>query len=52
MSAASLYEDLELQVRSEYYDRRAGLSEEDYLKRIKVSTTLYVGNIGFFTNES
>ena len=52
MSAASLYDDLELQTVSEYYDRRAGLSEDDYRNRLKLSTTLYVGNISFYTQES
>lgn len=49
-SAASLYQDLE--PRSEYYDRHSKLSREDYAERLKTSTTLYVGNLSFFTLES
>ena len=52
MSAASLYQDLELAGQSEYYDRRSGLSEADYKQRLKTSTTLYVGNLSFYTQES
>ncbi len=59
-SAASLYEDLDS--NSVYYDRRSGkiselwmnsveLSQEDYKERLKISTTLYVGNLSFYTNE-
>ena len=51
MSAAALYSDLELQAHSEYYDRRSGLSEADYKQRLKTSTTLYVGNLSFYTQE-
>jgi len=52
MSAASLYQDLELTGQSEYYDRRSGLTPEDYQQRLKTSTTLYVGNLSFYTQES
>ena len=51
MSAASLYKDLELDGQSEYYDRRSGLTPEDYAQRLKTSTTLYIGNLSFFTQE-
>ena len=51
MSAASLYTDLEVGVKSEYYDRRSGLSEGDYKQRLTTSTTLYVGNLSFYTQE-
>ena len=52
MSAASLYQDLETTGQSEYYDRRSGLTPEDYAQRLKTSTTLYVGNLSFYTQES
>lgn len=48
-SAVSLYKDLE--PKSEYYDRRSKLSQEDYFLKLKHSTTLYVGNLSFFTTE-
>ena len=51
MSASALYSDLELTNHSEYYDRRSGLSETDYKQRLKTSTTLYVGNLSFYTQE-
>jgi nuclear cap-binding protein subunit 2 len=28
-----------------------GLSPEDYKERLKISTTLYVGNLSFYTVE-
>ena len=52
MSASALYQDLEVQNASEYHDWRSGLSKEDYQKRLKTSTTLYVGNLSFYTQES
>ena len=52
MSAASLYQDLEIQNQSEYHDWRSGLTKEDYQRRLKTSTTLYVGNLSFYTQES
>ena len=52
MSAASLYQDLDIQNQSEYHDWRSGLTKEDYQRRLKTSTTLYVGNLSFYTQES
>lgn len=59
-SAASLYQDLE--PKSIYYDKRSGnniwcwhylgLTQEQYKDKLKNSTTLYVGNLSFYTNES
>lgn len=49
-SAAQLYMDLDPQ--SAYYDRHSKLSREDYAERLKNSTTLYVGNLSFFTTEA
>ena len=51
MSAASLLLNLEFEKGSEYYDRRSGLSEADYKRRLQTSTTLYVGNLQFFIRE-
>ena len=60
MSAVTLYQNLDKQ--SVYYDRHSGkkntdititgLSQEEYNERLKVSTTLYVGNLSFYTSES
>ena len=52
MSAATLYADLELTTSSKYFDKRSGLSEENFMTRISQSTTLYVGNLTFTTWES
>ena len=52
MTAVAMYKDLELENESEYYDFRSGLSKEDYQNRLANSTTLYVGNLSFFTQES
>lgn len=35
-----------------YYDRHSGLSPGEYKDRLRQSTTLYVGNLSFFTYES
>ena len=48
-SAVNLYKDLE--PTSEYYDKHSKLSREEYFERLKCSTTLYVGNLSFFTLE-
>jgi len=58
-SAASLYQESEQ--NSIYYDRHSckfvfinqplELSPEEYKERLKLSTTLYVGNLSFYTNE-
>ncbi len=48
-SAVNLYKDLE--PTSEYYDKHSKLSREEYFERLKTSTTLYVGNLSFFTLE-
>lgn len=52
MSAASIYEELETQSTSKYYDKRSGLSEDDYKQRLTTSTTLYIGNLSFYSQES
>ena len=59
-SAAALYQDLESS--SVYYDRKSGnslyllihieLSPEEYRERLRLSTTLYAGNLSFYTNET
>ena len=63
-SAAALYKDMNPQ--SAYYDRRSSkyhpyflthydcidLPKEEYTQRLKTSTTLYVGNLSFYTLES
>ena len=52
MAATALYRDIDQLGQSEYYDRRSGLSQDDYKKRLTTSTTLYVGNLSFYTSES
>ena len=47
--AAQLYNDLE--PKSAYYDRHSSLSRDEYADILKVSTTLYVGNLSFYTSE-
>jgi hypothetical protein len=48
--ASELYEDLD--PKSVYFDRKSGLNQDDYKERLKLSTTLYVGNLSFYTTES
>jgi hypothetical protein len=54
--AGSMYDALNEQYSLEpvkkYYDRKSGLEEAAYFERLKNSTTLYVGNLSFFTNET
>ena len=52
MSATTLYKDIDQKDESEYYDARSGLTREDYIKRKEKSTTLYVGNLSFYTPET
>lgn len=35
-----------------YWDRKNWTSLESYREALKVSTTLYVGNLSFYTQES
>ena len=49
-SAATLYKDLN--PTSAYYDKHSKLTREEYAERLRTSTTLYVGNLSFFTLES
>ena len=49
-SAAALYKDMK--PTSVYYDKHSRLSREEYAERLRTSTTLYVGNLSFFTLES
>jgi nuclear cap-binding protein subunit 2 len=49
-SAISLY-NLGEPEPSEYFDRRSNLTREQYFAKLKVSTTLYVGNLSFKTME-
>lgn len=35
-----------------YWDRKNWTSLEDYKGALKMSTTLYVGNLSFYTQES
>ena len=49
MSASSLYTDIDQTESDPYYDKRSGLTVEDFNERIKKSTTLYVGNLNFYS---
>uniref|UniRef100_S4RPP8 Nuclear cap-binding protein subunit 2 n=1 Tax=Petromyzon marinus TaxID=7757 RepID=S4RPP8_PETMA len=48
--AASLYQDLD--PKSIYFDKRSGLSQDQYKEKLSNSTTLYVGNLSFYTSET
>lgn len=45
----SLYEDIE--AATQYIDRQYGYSKEEYLDKLKNSTTVYVGNLSYFIKE-
>ena len=51
LSAVTLYKNTQ-EEKSEYYDKHSRLSREEYFERLKTSTTLYIGNLSFFTLES
>eukprot|EP00735_Rhodelphis_limneticus_P008911 TRINITY_DN2382_c0_g1::TRINITY_DN2382_c0_g1_i1::g.20689::m.20689 TRINITY_DN2382_c0_g1::TRINITY_DN2382_c0_g1_i1::g.20689 ORF type:complete len:244 (-),score=5.84,sp/Q8JGR6/NCBP2_DANRE/63.95/1e-64,RRM_1/PF00076.17/2.4e-15,RRM_6/PF14259.1/8.4e-10,RRM_5/PF13893.1/7e-08 TRINITY_DN2382_c0_g1_i1:196-849(-) len=38
-------------VKSAYIDRRSGVDKGEYTKMLKESTTLYIGNLSFYTTE-
>eukprot|EP00933_Yihiella_yeosuensis_P020133 TRINITY_DN16223_c3_g1_i1.p1 TRINITY_DN16223_c3_g1~~TRINITY_DN16223_c3_g1_i1.p1 ORF type:complete len:240 (+),score=38.02 TRINITY_DN16223_c3_g1_i1:37-756(+) len=46
---AHLYQ--ELQPQTVYVDKKSGFSAEKWAEAVKVSRTLYVGNLSFFTSE-
>mmetsp|Transcript_36437 Transcript_36437/g.104940 ORF Transcript_36437/g.104940 Transcript_36437/m.104940 type:complete len:325 (-) Transcript_36437:9-983(-) len=46
---AHLYQELTPQ--TQYIDKKSGFTKEKWLEAIKVSRTLYVGNLSFFTTE-
>uniref|UniRef100_A0A7S4RVT2 RRM domain-containing protein n=1 Tax=Alexandrium monilatum TaxID=311494 RepID=A0A7S4RVT2_9DINO len=46
---AHLYQELTPQ--TQYIDKKSGFSKEKWQEAIKVSRTLYVGNLSFFTTE-
>ncbi len=42
---------VDLNPSTHYWDKRSGLSREEWLMRLQSSTTLYVGNLSFYTTE-
>lgn len=46
---AHFYRDL--RPNSDYIDRRSRLSREEWNERLRTSTTVYVGNLSFYTTE-
>lgn len=48
-SMAHLFVDLN--PSTHYWDKRSGLSREEWLERLQNSKTLYVGNLSFYTTE-
>ena len=38
--------------QQQYFDRKSGLTFDEYTECLKRSTTLYIGNLSFFTPES
>ncbi|CDW84860.1 rna-binding region rnp-1 domain-containing protein [Stylonychia lemnae] len=48
---ASILYYLEENQKAAYFDRKQGLTEEEYFERLKTSSTLYVGNLSFYTQE-
>ena len=42
---------VDLNPSTHYWDKRSGLSRDEWFDRLKNSTTLYVGNLSFYTSE-
>ncbi|CAD7926628.1 unnamed protein product [Amoebophrya sp. A120] len=47
---ASLYKEI-MPAKAVYWDRKSGLSLDQWKKQLEVSTTIYVGNLSFWTQE-
>ncbi|CEM01000.1 unnamed protein product [Vitrella brassicaformis CCMP3155] len=47
---AHLYVDLDPH-KTDYWDKKSGMSREEWFDRIRKSTTVYVGNLSFYTTE-
>eukprot|EP00392_Amoebophrya_sp_AT5.2_P005149 g5158.t1 len=47
---ASLYKEF-LPAKAVYHDKKSGLSLSEWKKALEVSTTVYVGNLSFWTQE-
>lgn len=39
------------QNKSQYLDKKLGLSREEYTKKLEDSSTVYVGNLSIYTKE-
>ena len=50
-SSPSLRARVQAQVISHYRDRRFDGNQEQFEERLRTSTTVYVGNLSFFTTE-
>ena len=48
---ASLYEKLNPQLPSQYWDKQYFRSQEEFSAALKASSTLYLGNLSFYTTE-
>lgn len=42
---------IDLNPSTHYWDKKSGLTREEWGERLKQSRTLYVGNLSFYTNE-
>jgi nuclear cap-binding protein subunit 2 len=42
---------VDLNPSTHYWDKRSGLSRDEWFSRLQSSTTLYVGNLSFYTTE-
>ena len=41
-----------IEAESDYYDRKSNLTPEEYARTLATSTTLYIGNLGYYIFES
>lgn len=47
--AANLY--INNQIETDYIDKKSRLSKEEYMQKLKDTTTVYVGNLSMYTSE-
>lgn len=39
------------QIETDYIDKKSRLSKEDYMQKLRDTTTVYVGNLSMYTSE-
>ena len=48
---ADLYETIKVNNVSPYFDKHSATSYEEWAEMLKSSSTIYIGNLSYYTNE-